>query len=66
MYFENWKYIIYVSEALARACKLHVHDFYFYVGTFGGTKELATLLLDSNLHSKSPTLYFTFNYYIQT
>ena len=26
---------IYVSEALARAYNLHVHDF-FFVGTFGG------------------------------
>ena len=31
-----WDLKIYISEALARAYKLHVHDFFFSVGTFGG------------------------------
>ena len=38
--------------SLARAYKLHVYDFFFYVGTFGGlTKQLATLLLPCSFRS---------------
>ena len=44
--------------SLARAYKLLVYDFFFYVGTFGGlppphTKKLATLLLPAFAHQKS-------------
>ena len=48
--------------SLARAYKLHVYDFFFYVGTFGGlapppppphTKKLATLLLPAFAHQKN-------------
>ena len=46
----------YISEALAHAYKLHIHDFFFPVGTFGGlappppnSKKLATLLRESPL-----------------
>ena len=47
--------------SLARAYKLHVYDFFFYVGTFGSlpppppphTKKLATLLCQLSLTQKS-------------
>ena len=38
MYFETWKYMFLRRSlaSLARAYKLHVHDFFSSVGTFGG------------------------------
>ena len=49
--------------SLARAYKLLVYDFFFYVGTFGGlpphTKKLATLLLPAFAHQKSGQMKMT-------
>ena len=57
---EKIKAYNYVSEALARAYKLHVYDFFFYMSVHLGacpppphTKKLATLLCQLFAHQKS-------------